>query len=412
MWHFMTFLILILSILFSGSMVHAGEKLIIGLSPFVEKPVAKAQVHALLKLLVGTVAPGESATIFNAYDLTTIGRFSVPNKKVYAHPKAKLRSNAHVVKNLLAFVEGAGTPNGDNQPSVPGAVRLPAFLTFLGQNFPSQDNTDVLLLGISPLYDDPKARPFTMAQGHIPSDSHFQFSLSQTPFGLKGAGKILQNFRIHFGLLDDQWPHNQHHAFFVKRWWVLWAQQQGGTVVSFTHDRGTLFNRLAGHAPAPRYSYELDHTHSNKLEMVKIRPPHVKHKTSLYERPVTTTRLPITVLRQAEYVEIGITWSCALCDLDLYVKPHALAQTLFYRHTETPEGTYFKDFTRAPAINGFETVALHKVDFKELLIALNFYGGEVVANVSGEMRIAIGLKTYAVPFEIKANKGNRGEGRE
>jgi hypothetical protein len=47
-----------------------------------------------------------------------------------------------------------------------------------------------------------------------------------------------------------------------------------------------------------------------------------------------------------------------------------------------------------------------------MMVAVNFYGGNARGGVQGEFRIAIGNQTYAQPFHIKAEQGNRGGDRD
>lgn len=385
----------------------------IGLSPFhAEKAVAKAQVKTVIQFLIETLEPGEQATIYDAYQLKTIGVFAVPDKAAYRHPKAKLGANKRVVKELLAFAGRARKPNGENRPSVAGAVRLPQFLAFLGENHAPQQGMDILVLG-SPLFDDPKDKDFSMAQAQIPGDGHLQLSRSQTPYGIKGHGNLLRHYRVHLGFADG-WQRDDHHAFYVKRFWVLWVQEQAGSLVTFTSDLPTLFQRLKTHAVAPTHSFELKKSDSPKLEMILLRPPNVKHQTSLYERPLSTDLPAPTRLENLNNVEVGITWDHPSSDLDLYVQTGNSSKALSFLNRETAEGKYFKDFVTSPrATNGYETVAFFSpINVHELIIGINYFGGHVPASVTGEVRISLDGQTYAKPFEIKAAQGNHGEGQE
>jgi len=46
-------------------------------------------------------------------------------------------------------------------------------------------------------------------------------------------------------------------------------------------------------------------------------------------------------------MKIGIRWRENL-DLDLYASPHPGAETLFFQHTRSPEGYYYKDHRSSP----------------------------------------------------------------
>lgn len=402
----------ILIVLLLSTHLHARD-LVIGLSPFhAEKTAAKDQVKTVIQFLIETVEPGEQVTIYDAYHVKTIGIFAVPNKPAYRHPKAKLGVNKRVLKNLLAFAKRSMKPNGDNRPSVVGAVRLPQFLAFLGENHAPQQDRDVLVLG-SPLFDDPKDQEFSMAQAQIPGDGHLQLSRSQTPYGIKGHGNILRNFRIHLGF-SDGWRRDDHHSFYVKRFWILWAQGQGGSLVTFTSDLPTLFGRVKAQAPAPKHEFEMKQSDAPKLEMILLRPASVKHQTSLYERPLSSAPVAPTGLEHLNNVEVGITWDHPTSDLDLYVQTKNSSKALSFLNRETAEGKYFKDFVNSPrATNGYETVAFFMpIDVTELVIGINYFGGHVPSSVIGTVRISLDGQTYAKDFEIHAQQGNHGEGQQ
>jgi len=183
-------------------------------------------------------------------------------------------------------------------------------------------------------------------------------------------------------------------------------------LATFTHDLATLYQRVKTRAPAPKHSYELEKT--NKLEMILLRPPEVKHHTSLYERPLSDRLFSLADVSRLSEVEISITWDDPYSDLDLYVQHGSHTKALYYLNTETDEGKYYKDFMNSPrATNGYETIFFFQpVNVTELIVAINFFGGRVQESVTGEVRISLDGQTFARKFEIKAKKGNHGKGRE
>ena len=114
--------------------------------------------------------------------------------------------------------------------------------------------------------------------------------------------------------------------------------------------------------------------------------------------------------KKARNVEVSITWDCRDCDLDLYARPSPRAATLYYRHTESNEGKYIKDFRGSPRLsNSYETIVFHKpIDLGQLVLAVNFFAGKVPSRVNGEFRISLGNKTFGQKFQIKATRGNKG----
>lgn len=401
----------LLLVLFGLARPASARDMAIGLSPYQDAGVAEAQIKSVLQFLAETLEPGERCMLFDAYHIQTLGTFAVPDKAVYRQPKAKIQANRQVVGALIQFARTAKRPHGESEPSVVGAIRLPQALRFIGQDYPVIQDSDVILLG-SPLYDDPKEKAFTMRPNHIPGDGHLTKARSLTPYGIKGQETLLAKRRVHLAFYDDTWKQDDHHSYFVQRFWTLFVEGQGGQFSSFTHDLPSLFLKIKSNAASAKHDYKFDPT--DKLEMILMRPPTVKQQTSIYERPISKASVPESVLRQASHLEVGITWDCGGCDLDLYGQREPGATAIWFLNTQTSEGQYFKDFTSSPrAANGYETLAYHvPVDLNHLLLAVNFYHGSAPGGVKGEVRIAFNGQTYAKAFHIPAQEGNGGVGRQ
>lgn len=402
--------LLLLLTLFGMANQAPARDMAIGLSPYQNADVAEKQIKSLVEFLAESLEPGDRCMLFDAYHVQTLGIFAVPDKAVYRQPKAKVQANRQVVAAMIQFARTAKRPDGDGEPSVIGAIRIPQALRFIGQDYPVMQDSDVILLG-SPLYDDPKDQPFSMRPNHIPGDGHLTKARNVTPYGIKGQDSLLAKRRVHIAFLDN-WKQDDHHSYFVQRFWTLFVEGQGGQLSSFTHDLPTLFQRVKSNAASPKHDYKVEAT--DKLEMILMRPPTIKRQTSIYERPVSTTPLPPGVLRQASRVEVGITWECGKCDLDLYGQREPGSTTIWFLSTQTKDGQYFRDFRTSPrSANGYETLAFHvPVDLNHLLLAVNFYNGSSPGGVKGEVRISFNGQTYAMAFHVLAQEGNGGVGRQ
>ncbi len=392
------------------SMILAKD-LVIGLSPYQESAAAEAQVKSVLQYLIKSLEPGDSAMIFDAYHIRTLGNFIVPNKPAYRHPKAKIQANSKVVKNMLDFAKQARKPKGGDEPSLMGAMRWPQALRFIGENYPAAKGSDLILLG-TPIYDDPNEKLFNMSAHLIPGDGHLAHARNVTPYGIKGQESLLSKWRVHLGFANRSWQKDENHGFRVQRFWTLHVEQQGGSLVSFTNDLPTLLQRVQSKVLTPKHSYELQKT--AKLEMLQLSKPRVKQDRSIYERPLSKEPPAEELVGRATNVEVGITWDCSWCDLDLYVRPGHSAKTLSFQTMESEAGEYFKDWQRSPrATNGYETVVLNGVvDMTTLFLAVNLYGGRTEDGVQGELRISLDGQTYAAPFHLEARIGNVGAERE
>lgn len=397
--------LLLLGLLFMTLMVAPvafARDLVVAVSPYYALDDAKRHSVALLKQLT-QLDQGSHVTLIDGYHLSIIGEFIIPDNPAYNNPKARLGLNRDAVAALKRFADKSVMPGGAGHPSVPGAVRLPQLLRYAAHHFAQGKRLDVIVLG-SPFYDDPKEPAFSMAGGRFPSDGHLFVSQGKTPFGAADQAGLLKNIVVHVGYGSDSIMQGDRHAYFVKRFWTLYVEALGGRLGSFIADVPTLFRGMSLNA-VPAHDFKP--IRSDKLEMIPLRP--VENKQSIFERPVNKTTLSQKQIIHAENVQIGISWQCALCDLDIYARPLPGADVIYFGRMVTTHGRYWKDYRNSPQpTNGYETISFDiPLDLRTLVIAINFYEGEAPQGVSGEIRISVNDATYAAPFHIPATRGNR-----
>lgn len=381
-----------------------ARDLVVAISPYYSQDDAKRHFLQLLQQLT-QLEQGSRVTLVDGFHLSIIGEFNIPDNIAYSNPKARLGLNRNAVAALKRFADKSVAPGSEGHPSVAGAVRLPQLLRYAAEHFSHTKQLDVVVLG-SPFFDDPKEPAFSMAGGRFPSDGHLFVTPGKSPFGTEGQGQLLKNVHVHIGYGSDNIMQGDRHRYFVQRFWTLYVERLGGKLSSFVADVPTLFRGLAQKNSPPAHDFKP--VRSDKLEMILLRPQ--ENKQSIFERPVSKVALPQAQLRRAENVQVGISWQCALCDLDLYARAMPGAPVLYFGNIATKHGYYWKDYRNSPQpTNDFETISFDiPLDLRTLLIAINFYEGEAPKGVSGEIRIAVDDQTYAAPFHIPATRGNGG----
>ncbi len=387
-----------------------ARDLVVAVSPYYAPDEARKHSIQLLQQLT-QLGQGDRVTLIDGYHLSIIGEFNIPGNPAYNNAKARLGLNRKAVAALKRFADKSVASGSEGRPSVPGAVRLPQLLRYVANNFNHGSRLDVIVLG-SPFYDDPKEPAFSMAGGRFPSDGHLFASQGKTPFGAAGQSGLLKNIVVHIGYGSDSIMQGDRHAYFVKRFWTLYVETLGGRLGGFIADVPTLFRTVSNNTntAATPPAHDFKPTRSDKLEMILLRP--VENKQSIFERPVSKTVLSQAQVVRAENVQIGISWSCALCDLDIYARPMPDAEIVYFGRTVTAHGRYWKDYRHSPQpTNGYETIGFDvPLDLRTLVIVINFFEGEAPQGVSGEIRISVDDDTYAAPFHISATHGNRGQG--
>ena len=374
-----------------------AREMIIAVSAHQSVDANKQQIRQVLQFLT-SLETGSKAVIVDADNLTLLGTFTIPSKKAYGSVKARLTVNKAVVGQLMRFAERPVSLDEGKPVS-----RLPALLRYLAQNFPSELARDVVVLA-SPVVHDPAQAVFSMTGLRFPADGHLFADLGKTPYSANHAG-LFKHFRVHIGYQGDVLSNEQYH-YFVRRFWTLFVEKQGGQLVSFVGDLPTLFRRIKSNAaPVPHNETP---EQSDKLEMIQLRP--VEIEKSIYDRPVTTAPLSAQEVKRVEHMQIGVSWDCSGCDIDLYAQPHQGAQTLYYNNKSTDEGQFWKDYLQSPKPSkGRETISFTvPVDMEALRIVLNFYQGVAPDGVKGEIRLTVNNATYAQGFVVTAAEGNSG----
>ncbi len=407
---------------------------VVGLSPYQTAEQSKDQVKALLGFFLDNAEPGDSIRFYDAFNLRTLGSFTLPSDDAYRHPKAKVAINKKIIAALFAFAKTAKEPSGDEDPRVSGALRLPQFLKFIGKNLNHTGGLDLIVLG-SPLYDDPKEKDYSMAQDtYVPAESQINALPKLTPFGTQGNGKLLENIRIHLAYPDESWKKGNQHSFLVERLWALYSLRQGGALVTFVGDLPILLDRVKNNSPAPTHNYNPDLSlnretikdnkinivvvdkNSTTLETEETNPQVLKSSQVLiFDRNLSQEPVSDGETFMATNVEVGITWEKGeeAIDLDLYGRPSPQAKVLYFGSTTSPEGEFPKDFTSSPTSsnNSYETIRFHvPVNIRHLFLAINVYSAKTKQDIKGEIRITLNNKTYSQAFKLGVRSGNGGYG--
>lgn len=404
---FIIVLSVLLSITFS---INASAKdTVIALSPYNGPDTLKAQAATTLEFAVEQ-HPGDRVIVIDGYTNKPIATISVPTDSRYASPKARLNKNRAALSALLAFSQQSLTVNTSGHPRVIGAVKLPELLRYAAQNYKGTEPLDVIVLG-SALYDDPTEPAFSMAEGHFPGDGHINNgSRGQTPFAAKQIEGLMVGMRVHLAF-NDALLANDRLNHFIQRFWTLFIEQQSGALVSFEPSMASVFERVKHGAKAPAHNYRLEAT--DKLEMIQSAPVRIEH-ASIFDRDLSAAPLSQEQVNRANNLELGISWDCVECDLDIYSMPFPGGPVLYFGNKQTPHGRYWKDYQRSPdTVKGFETIAYQvPLDLSAVITAINFYGGDAPSGVTGEFRIAVDGQTYAAPFEISAKEGHGAKAME
>ena len=387
--------------LFMSLGAYAKEFYIV-LTPHQSTEHAQAQAKTVLKYLT-TLNAGDKGHLLDGTTLQTIGRFDVPNNPKYKSEEIRIKLNGKTVSALMKFAKA----DHPERAAPHHSILLPQVLEHIAINKSGDEPLDVIVLA-SPLYRDSRNNSFDMGDNVFPSDGHLFASRSETPYGIDDKN-LLSGVRLHIGYPNETLT-SEVYTRAVKRFWALYMARQNGEMVTFTPNISSLFNRVDTNKPAPNYTYEYENTVKVQMTRLRVNRP----AQTIYERPLSAGSLSRTLVKNANNVELGLTWDCSTCDLDLYAQPFPGAKVLFFGQSKTQEGLHLKDFTSSPKVEkGYETILFNvPIDLNKLRVLINFYHGYNPRKVRGTLRIAANGKTYAYKFHLPAIVGHKAKGIE
>lgn len=407
----------LVALLTVGSAQLYAQDYVVILSPYQSKERLHQKTVQVLKFAT-QLNPLDRVHVMDGYHLNHLATFTVPENPKMISPAMRMAKNKPFGRALKAFVSKAREPDsGDGSvpritPRVAGALRIGQALQAVSERYGAGSGMDsgqpleVLILG-SIQHDVPN-EPFSMFGGFIPSDGHLAHSRQDTPYGVRGQERLLSHQRLHWVYPDQV---DDRHGFFLKRWWSLFAEAQNGQLISFDTDLTSTLLRMASPESKPSHSFKRQDT--DKIEMIQLLPRQAGAVQPLHERPISTQAITVTESQRATSVVVGITWDCNACDLDLYAVAMPTASPVYFGRTETPEASFWKDYRTSPDLtHGQESISFNvPLDLRVLTLAVNFYSGQVDGKdsngVQGEIRLALGERTYALPFTLTANTGNQ-----
>src|SRR2546426_12061210 len=136
--------------------VPVAQPFVIGISPFLEKSVKDEVYRSMIRLLVEELPLNSTLAIYDAFNLKTVTRVSLPNARVFNSPKTRANQFAPAIRDLKQFLATEHLKPANSNLGFAEAIRLPQFLDFLAENRPITNSQSSLLLIGSPLYQDAK----------------------------------------------------------------------------------------------------------------------------------------------------------------------------------------------------------------------------------------------------------------
>jgi hypothetical protein len=396
-----------------ASAIETGDGFVAGISPFLDSAVKDTVYRGLVRLMVEDLPLNTQFEIYDAYNLKSITRISIPNSKAFSSPKVRANQFAEAIGELKRFLARDNAKPAGAKPGFEGAIRLPQFCDFLAGNRPRQNQNGIaflpLLLIGSPLYQDSREPGFSMVDGYYPSDAHLRASRDQSVFGLDPGDAASNRLRVCWAYFGDPWMSDLHREK-VTRFWALYLERGGGRLASFSADLATATAAFISPEPIPTAASKgwVADPLQTRPEMLRATRDVAQVDWLINAPPAETSPPPSQLVGP---LKIGIRWKENI-DLDLYAAARRGAETLFFQHTRSAEGYYFKDHRSSPG-HEYEFIEFESpVDARQVMAYVNFYGGSCPGGPRGEVRIEFHNRIYTGTFAIASAEGNQGRSGE
>ena len=175
-----------------------APRYVIGLSPFLDKPVKDDVFRRVVGFVLEDMPLGSSLAIYDAYQLQTVTQLEVPKVQAFRSGKTRANQFKEPLDKLRKFLAAEQPRPAAAKLDFTQAVRFPQFMDFVGENLARADQpVTVIVLG-SPLYLDHKEPGFSMRDGYFPSDGHLLATRDRSVFGLKDRAGALKDITVHW----------------------------------------------------------------------------------------------------------------------------------------------------------------------------------------------------------------------
>ena len=384
----------------------ATRQMVIGLSPFLENYVKDEVYRGIVRLVVEELPLGTRLGIYDAYHLRTITHIDIPEVRAFASSKTRANQFSRQIGELKQFLARAHEKPEAKGLTFADAIRLPQWMQFIANNIGGGSEStplSVIVFG-NPLYMDHREPSFSMVDGYFPSDAHLAATRDKSVYSLESRSNALPDVLVHFGYFGEPWL-SELHRDKIARFWSLYLQGQSASLATFTGDIPTVFKAAKNPARSKAPRHQLDPSQT-KVEMLRI-SREVDHADWLTRDSITGAITPPS--RTVGPMKIGIRWKARI-DLDLYARGRTDAEMLYFEHTRSQEGYYYKDHRSSPD-REYEFIEFESpVDVWKAEARINFFEGRVGGDrgPAGEIRIEFDGKIYTGEFAIAASRGNEG----
>jgi len=382
------------------------QQFVVGLSPFLDEQAGEVVYRHLVRFLLEEMPLNASLWIYDAYHLKTVALVEVPNQRAFQSGRTRANQFSSAVQSLRAFLlEPHDRPVVEGL-SFNGAIKLPQFMEFVGENLMNTNATVTALVLGSPLYQDDKEPGFSMRNDYFPSDGHLLATRDRTVFGRWENPNGLRPLRVHLGYFGDPWI-SEIHRRKIGRFWALYLRNQGASLVSLSNDLPTIFQSLAGGAPGSEALFSSTEIDASAAKIEMLRVTREVPITDWITRELPSNHRPPPPSTTVGPMKIGIRWQGAV-DLDLYARPDRNGAVLFFDQKEIREGYYYKDHRSSPD-REYEFIEFTEpVDLTRVRAGVNFYEGRSQSGITGEVRVEFEGRIYSGEFKIQAEHGNQG----
>ena len=307
---------------------------------------------------------------------------------------------------------------------------LPRLIDEAGRNWIGPN--DVLVLVGPALHADPRRPNFNFTT-NWPSDGHLLADPQRSPFSTVERRHLLEGVRVFWVVTDASKTVSDDQTLAVRRFWALYFALQGGVLVNYSSDVGSVFANASSGRSNPMLTAAIDPKDTNVVmrpeppqlpvlrvpeqePRVAVIPENTRTKIDTHTKIVEPLKVPDFPKPPPGKVVVGAVWwpsrgESMNVDFDIYVRVPRDRVELSFQRTNSPSGRYFRDIRHAQGTTtgdwkaSWEAVELDGDELPSEMW-INLYSGRGPAQ--GELRVLRKGREHRIAFTFPAVNGNRG----
>jgi hypothetical protein len=205
-------------------------------------PESEALKAEVWDFFLNGLAPGERLTLYDGMDGSEIIRIAIPDDARFENERVRTKTFGRETAQLSRAIDAL---SAEGNPAVPYRINLPGLAYELSRTRTSDERQILVVTSGMHLSDLEPSFSFRHVGSDLflPTDSHIEAPLSESPYGTQGLATALDGVVMHICLQSDGDRLTTYQKDEMRRFWSLYVHWLGGELATFTESLPGCFDR-------------------------------------------------------------------------------------------------------------------------------------------------------------------------